>query len=139
MNFTTHALQRMDERNFSKTMILESIDTIYKFGKWNDRIDQITLNTNSEDMHKIILSKRERLQSLKRALTHCAKEELTKLKSMLKECKKSLKAFEKLEHKKSITLVIEEDTLITVYQKQKRLKNGSKSPITPVFINMADR
>ncbi|MDD6177999.1 MAG: hypothetical protein UHG91_01895 [Succinivibrionaceae bacterium] len=126
MEYSNHALNRMEQRSFSKTMIDECLDLFYKYGSWNSKGDRVTLETGDNNFHEIIDSQRKTLSEQKKLLANCTKEEISKIKNIVKKLKKSLRIFEKLEHKKSVTLIIEDDVIVTVFRQTKRIPRDKK-------------
>jgi len=133
MKYTTHALNRMEERNITINMIEDSIELFYRYGGWNDRADRLTLNTASERIHSFILRKIKLKNRLKHFIRKCrisgeteiSAERFIRLKNIYKLCSRQIKNLKKLEHKKRVTLVICDNKILTVYRAVKRDKKNT--------------
>ena len=90
MHMTHQIQQRMAQRNFTPVML----DAILTLGEWNDRGDQLCIN------HK----QYEALQ-----------EQITQARRAEKQIHRYIKHLERLKNKNKATLVLENNTLITVY------------------------
>ncbi len=135
MIYTAHALQRMEERNFSKNMIEKNIDLFFALGKWNCRGDRITLDANNENVRRVIKERASMLQTIlcnikdtsvittktvKHFVNLSLKGSLSLFSYKKNVLKRMLKDLKKLEHKGEVTLVIQDDVMISIYHKTKR-------------------
>ena len=110
MKFTEHAKMRMVERNFTASMIEDAMEPLMKQGKWDQRNERLTLNTNTEEFHSFIESIASTYQKLrtdylmlkrtvKKCRTESAQLRLAQLKAVYKKCRNKLANLKRLEHK----------------------------------------
>lgn len=133
MKFTEHAKMRMVERNFTASMIEDAMEPLIKQGKWDQRNERLTLNTNTEEFHSFIESIASTYQKLrtdylmlkrrfKNEKTDSTAEKLSVFKELCKKWRKKLDNLKRLEHKCSVTLVMSGNFVITVFKPGTRYK-----------------
>jgi hypothetical protein len=133
MNFTEHAKKRMVERNYTVSMIEDAMEPLMKQGKWDQRSERLTLNTNTDEFHDYLKSvneicskaKRDYLKikkTLKGIKTATAIAKVKRFKNFYKQCKSKLANLRKLEHKSSVTLVLSGDFVLTIFRPDSRFK-----------------
>ena len=132
MNYSNHALRRMNARNITVAMVETSFDDCLKFGNWDQKGDRLTIDATSDDFHEHIQSTQKNLLNLKQQLA--ALKEKAKLEKLLtepyetlkrkyKRLKLKLRALKKLEHKSRLTLVVsDEQILITAFVPTKHFR-----------------
>ena len=122
MNYSNHALRRMNARNITVAMVETSFDDCLKFGNWDQKGDRLTIDATSDDFHEHIQSTQKNLLNLKQQLA--ALKEKAKLEKLLTEpLKLKLRALKKLEHKRRLTLVVsDEEILITAFVPTKHFR-----------------
>lgn len=132
MTFTEHAKERMLKRNIREELISDSLEMFYRYGYWNERGDRLTLDTQSQSILDAIKQKkavlsviRSRLCLEKRLLSDKSLSKIAKLKHLYKSVSKKLKTLQQLERKKVLTLIIKEDSILTVYKKEKRDRHNT--------------
>lgn len=132
MTFTEHAKERMLKRNIREELISDSLEMFYRYGYWNERGDRLTLDTQSQNILDAIKQKkavlsviRSRLCLEKRLLSDKSLSKIAKLKHLYKSVSKKLKTLQQLERKKVLTLIIKEDSILTVYKKEKRDRHNT--------------
>lgn len=94
MLFTQHMQQRMQQRNFDPSII----EVILKTGEWNQRGDQLTVNSDSIEL---------------------IEQSIYEIRRNIKKQNQLLKILERTKKRKQSTLVLKDNALITVYQKAK--------------------
>ena len=125
--YTNHALQRMEERNYSQAMLEDAFEPLMKLGHWDQKNERLTLNTNTDDFHSYIrkmsqlcqFARREMLmfrRGLRRDAECDQSPALEELKRRYKDLKSKLANLKKLEHKGSVTLVIVHNCILTVFK-----------------------
>lgn len=132
MIYSTHASKRMEQRNFNESLIETSLEDFYKFGTWNAKGDRLTLDGRSNEFHERIESLENLCQKtfdqLKRACRIKSDKaplfSINKIKKAYRALQKKLKYLKKIEHKGRITLVIEDNVLITVFKETRRSKKN---------------
>ena len=132
MNYSNHALRRMNARNITVAMVKTSFDDCLKCGNWDQKGDRLTIDATSDDFHEHIQSTQKNLLNLKQQLA--ALKEKAKLEKLLtepyetlkrkyKRLKLKLRALKKLEHKRRLTLVVsDEQILITAFVPTKHFR-----------------
>ena len=68
MNYSNHALRRMNARNITVAMVETSFDDCLKFGNWDQKGDRLTIDATSDDFHEHIQSTQKNLLNLKQQL-----------------------------------------------------------------------
>ena len=51
MNYSNHALRRMNARNITVAMVETSFDDCLKFCNWDQKGDRLTIDATSDDFH----------------------------------------------------------------------------------------
>jgi len=128
MQYTSHAIDRMNERSITRTMLDDTMVFFFRFGSWNDRADRLTLRTDTEEMHRLIACKSKHLHHIKRYLARKRTETSLSaqncrtaiIKALYKRLQRQLRSLKKMEHKKEVTLVICGEKILTVYRTEKR-------------------
>ena len=64
MNYSNHALRRMNARNITVAMVETSFDECLKFGNWDQKGDRLTIDATSDDFHEHIQSTQKNLLNL---------------------------------------------------------------------------
>ncbi|MBQ8707272.1 MAG: hypothetical protein IJ523_04205 [Succinivibrionaceae bacterium] len=122
--YTDHALQRMEERNFSQAMLDAAFEPLMKLGHWDQKNERLTLNTNTDDFHSYIRNISQLCQFARRELLMSRRDAdrrqspaLEELKRRYKDLKSKLSNLKKLEHKGTVTLVIVHNCILTVFKR----------------------
>lgn len=135
---TNHARQRLTMRNFSISMLEETLDIFLKNGRWDQKGDRLTLNTNTDEFHNLMTlcneeCQRARNEYLKfkrfsrKICSEFSLKKLEQLKLVYKQCKNRVCQIKRLEHKSHITLVLSSaGLLITAFKRNQHFKRDVK-------------
>lgn len=134
MLMTNHAKKRLLQRKLSISMLEGTFDVFLKIGRWDQKGERLTLNTNTDEFHNLITLCNEEFRKARNEYLRCkrisgkfcsefSRKRLEQLKSVYRKCKNRLGLLKRLEHKCHITLVISSaGCLITAFKRTRHFK-----------------
>ena len=125
MKYSIHFIKRAKSRGFNPNSIVNLLPIFRRFGVWNEAGDRLLLDVDSKEFIAFYKNLKLSLNSIKHLIKHSKNSNMNfsnSMKDRYRYFKKIICNIGKISHKKKITLVISEETIISVFSLENHYK-----------------